>query len=379
MSAVDDFHHQAMGFAGHALMERLRGNAEQAIELFEKALEKELAAIDAMTEPEEPTYSVLHRSAAALAVDCNSPRQAEKIAARALALDPHPEIAEELRDLLEQIYFQRHLALRGVELVDDELQMSLSGQQVGFGFVRSNELLDRIENSSRLIYRTFERKRGQQFREKGPTKKDILDSHPIFLSVPRAASYAVTLKVGGLVGQPSLPGMSGVVDVIDEFMDLMRLANERNTSEIERRINDAAYFRNFLGLAKKLAPDGEQIRQVGFTVFRNGSVNAVDVTIPHSEFPSPYTEASSPIMLDKVTIRGKLLFADATREKSNKIRIVDEDGKSHTVLVPPGMMNDIVSPHWGSQVEITGTRIHGDSSRTITLVDIWSLEEKDSN
>ena len=178
-------------------------------------------------------------------------------------------------------------------LVDDELQMSLSGQQVGFGFVRSSELLDRIEDSSRLIYRIFERKRGQQFREKGRTRKEILDSHPMFLSVPRAASYAVTLKLGGLMGQTSLPGVSGAVEVIDEFMDLMGLVSEKKISEIERRINDPAYYWNFLGLAKKLAPDGEQIRQVGFTVLRNGKESAVDVTIPQSEFPSPYKEESS--------------------------------------------------------------------------------------
>ena len=101
MSSIKDHHHQAMDFAGLALSERMRGNANQAIEYFEKALEQELAAIKAMAEPEEPTYSVLHRSAATLALDCNRLRQAEQIAATALSQNPHPEIAEELRDLLE--------------------------------------------------------------------------------------------------------------------------------------------------------------------------------------------------------------------------------------------------------------------------------------
>lgn len=378
MNVVDDLHHQAMEFAGHALIERMRGNVEQAFELFGKALEQELAAIDAMTEPDEPTYSVLHRSAAALAMDCNNPLQAEKIVARALAQNPHPEIAEELRDLLEQVYFQRHLGLRGVTLGEDELQISMSGHEVGFGFIRSDELMNRIETSSRMIYRICERQGGEQFREKGPTKKKMLESHPIFLSVPRAASFAMTLKLGDLVGQPSLPGLSGAAEVIDEFMELMGLVSQRKTSEIEKRINDPAYYRNFLGLAKKLAPDGEQIRQVGFTVLRNGKESAVDVIIPQSEFPSPYTEESS-AKIETVTIRGKLLFADATREKSNKIRIIDEGGKAHTVSVPSGMMNDIVSPHWNSLVEVKVTRKKGTSSKTNTLVDIWSLEEEESD
>ena len=114
MSAVNDFHHQAMDFAGHALMERMRGNAEEALNLFEQALENELAAINALQEPVEPTYSVLHRSAATLAMDCHRFRQAEQIAAKALAQNPHPEIAEELRDLMAQLYSRRRSELRGV-------------------------------------------------------------------------------------------------------------------------------------------------------------------------------------------------------------------------------------------------------------------------
>ena len=122
-----------MDFAGHALIERLHGNLEQANKLFEQALEgEELAAIEALPEPEEPTYSVLHRSAATLAMDCNeSASGRDRLQPELSRIDPHPEIAEELRDLLEQIYFQRHLSLRGVELGVDEMQMSLSGQPGG--------------------------------------------------------------------------------------------------------------------------------------------------------------------------------------------------------------------------------------------------------
>lgn len=114
MSAVNDLHSKAMDFTEFALLERMRGNTEKALGLFEQALENELAAIDAMDEPVEPTYSVLHRSAATLAMDCRRFRQAEQIAAKALAQNPHPEIAEELRDLMAQLYSRRRAELRGV-------------------------------------------------------------------------------------------------------------------------------------------------------------------------------------------------------------------------------------------------------------------------
>jgi hypothetical protein len=53
----------------------------------------------------EPTRSVLHRSAPTLALECGALRDAERLIAVALSGDPPAEIAEELRDLLEQVYF----------------------------------------------------------------------------------------------------------------------------------------------------------------------------------------------------------------------------------------------------------------------------------
>ena len=109
MSPLDKLHDQAMEAAFLADLERRRGNEEQAAELFNKALVLELKAIAEMTTPVEPTWSILHRSAGWLALDCNQPRKAEQLAAKALAEGPPAEIAEELRDLLEQSDFRRHL------------------------------------------------------------------------------------------------------------------------------------------------------------------------------------------------------------------------------------------------------------------------------
>ena len=104
--SVRDSHNKAMDFAERAFMVRVQGNTEESTKLFEKALENELAAISKL-EAEgriEPTYSVLHRSAGTLALDCNQPRKAEQIATKALAQEPPQEIADELRELLHRIF-----------------------------------------------------------------------------------------------------------------------------------------------------------------------------------------------------------------------------------------------------------------------------------
>lgn len=119
MSEINRLHDKAMDLATFALRERARGNAEKMREYFEDALKYELAAIDALDRYIEPTYSVLHRSAATLALDCKQYRKAEQLAAKALAQDPPAEIAEELRDVLEQANFHRRIDLRGIALADD--------------------------------------------------------------------------------------------------------------------------------------------------------------------------------------------------------------------------------------------------------------------
>ena len=100
-------------------MARRRGDNETALPLFEQALEAEVKAIESMDEYVEPTFSVLHRSAGTLALDCNQLRRAEKLAARALAHDPPPEIAAELRELLEQVHSQMRREMEGVAMSVD--------------------------------------------------------------------------------------------------------------------------------------------------------------------------------------------------------------------------------------------------------------------
>ena len=356
MSDVNDLHNKAMDLAELALVERLRGNAEGESDFVRQALELELAAIQAVKDPIEPTFSVLHRSAGTLALRCNEHRLAEQLASKALAQEPPYEIAEELRDLIEQVNFQRHLELKGVELGQDEVQMSLSGKEVGFGMVTSDELVSRIEDASRLIGRIVERQRESPFAERG-LRKTTREGFPVLVSAPRAASFAVTLKVGRPTGQLLLPVETQVI--VDEFMDLMEMVNSSDIQALEERIPEPPYLRNFLGLAKKIAPDGDRVQQVGFTVERGSKERRVSVTKPALEIPLPpvvetATEDEGPGK--PVKIRGMLRFADATGDRANEIKIVTDNGERRSVQIPEGMMNDIVRPMWDSRVVVTGLR-----------------------
>ncbi|NJL19714.1 MAG: hypothetical protein HC895_01050 [Leptolyngbyaceae cyanobacterium SM1_3_5] len=122
MNRIQALHQQAMDLAEAAFTAKLRGDTvpgaqsdrTQADQLLRQAFakESEAAALVANDLDAEPTRSVLHRSAASLAIDCGEFQAAERLIATALTGNPPKEIAEELRDLFIQInlrhYFERH-------------------------------------------------------------------------------------------------------------------------------------------------------------------------------------------------------------------------------------------------------------------------------
>jgi len=124
MSQIQAFHQQAMDLAEAAAVARLRGEIKQATQLTRQAFEQETQAANLIAGvlDAEPTRSVLHRSAASLAIECGELRAAERLIATALSGNPPPEIAEELKDLFIQINLSQYLKRQGIDIDIKELQ-----------------------------------------------------------------------------------------------------------------------------------------------------------------------------------------------------------------------------------------------------------------
>ena len=368
MNEIATLHGEAMDLAEEAFNASLRGDRDTASRLFRLAFEKERSAAEALKESYalEPSRSVLFRSAASLALDCGEWREAERLISFGLVGAPPEEIAEELRDLMEQVHFARHLELRGIELAPEEFQFSLAGRAIGYGVAPSDAVTSRITSTERLLLRTAERKAGRPFRESGVAPKAVADSVEVFMSVPRAASFAVTFRVGRPREQVDLPELTGTTDLIDEVMTCLTLFQEGRDDELRRRIPDTPYFNNFTAIAKQIAPDGEDVTLVGFTTERHGSRSTLQLTRTGSH--RAVQRSRSPLS-GYVEVTGKLLFADE-RGGKNLIRLVDENEIEYKVTVPAGMMSDIVKPLWEDVVTVTGERYRG----TIRLENIRRAE-----
>ena len=124
MSQIQSLHKQAMDLAEAAAVARLRGALELAAQFTRQAFEQETqaAALIASALDAEPTRSVLHRSAASLAIECGELRMAERLIATALSGNPPAEIAEELKDLFIQINLSQYLKRQGINIDIKELR-----------------------------------------------------------------------------------------------------------------------------------------------------------------------------------------------------------------------------------------------------------------
>ena len=358
MPDITQLHRAAMELADEAAANRRRGHNAQALGLTRNAFELERAAAQQIeNELEfEPTRSVLLRSAASLALECDETREAERLIGRALSGNPPDEIAEELRDLLEDVYFRRHLALRGIVLQPDEFQLSLEGDAVGFGIAPTNYFLPRVRDVETLIFRTAERLKGRKFRESGRRPKELSDELELYVSVPRAASFAVSLRIGGPQLELDLVGASFPREVITDVFDCFDLLNAGNLQKLGERIPDEPYYRNFLGLAGQIAPDGERVRRVGFTVTTFQGERHVVLAPRQKRALGTLSVLKSPEQDENVEVVGTLLEANAKSMERGRIEVVDDQGKAHRFTIPRGMMSDIVKPLFEERVIVTARR-----------------------
>ncbi len=352
-SEADKSHQEAMRLCDLAVAARSRRDHAHAVEFFRRAFEEERRA--ARQVALEPSRSILLRSAASLAIECGEHREAERLIGLALSGDPPGEVADELRDLLEQVNLSRHLELKGISLSPDELQISIEGNATGYGMALSDEVIERVQATEKLLLRTAERKMSRPFRETGRAISEISKNFEFYLSTPRAASFALTLRVGYPQKQLNLPHMEQEPlrepeKIIDDLLECVDAFQAGESKRLRSLIPDETYRRNFVALAERLAPDGDQVKVVGLTVMRGGRENRVAmVRRQPEERPS-----RRPSERTQVEVVGRLLFANATSSDRKKIKVVDDEGVQHLFIVPDGMMGDVVKPLWEERVVALG-------------------------
>lgn len=163
MKRVKSLHNRAIEIAELAFKLKREGKIDMSIKKFYKAfeLEKEAAGLIQIDKKNEPSRSILYRSAGSLALNANLFIEAEKMVAHGLLGFPPKEIADELRDLFDQINFERHLNLKGIKLSNNE-QSEKAGSSVtligilDFAQSKKNEIAITDRNKKEHIIKVSE-------------------------------------------------------------------------------------------------------------------------------------------------------------------------------------------------------------------------------
>ncbi len=133
MTALNDFHSEAMNLAEEAFRLLRGGEDDRARLLFRQALSSEIeaASLLPLSEESEPSRSILYRSAASLAFNAGDYEAAERLVAHGLSGFPPPEVREELRTLYDDIKVKvkTHLQTQGVVT---QAQINYGQRQVNY-------------------------------------------------------------------------------------------------------------------------------------------------------------------------------------------------------------------------------------------------------
>lgn len=364
---VQELHSKAIEIADYAFIEKFNGRLERSIELFREAFhyEKEAAFLAKEANIGEPSISVLLKSASSLAINANLLDEAEKLICLALYGEAPIDIAEELRNLLEELYFQRHLQLQGIQLNPAELQLVIAGRGIGYGMAKSDVVFDKLSTFEKLTLRTAERKSGRPFRTKGDVSNVIKMRIQPYLSVPRAASFAFTIRIGEPSQQLQIEGFESSNEIIEDLIENISLVNKGEFDELKSKINDETYLKNFISLSKELAPDGQEINLVGLTIIKNNESKDVQFTRLRNEIAVGFFDESEnkEEKNEIIELVGRLFAAN---EELSNIRLRVENDEHYSITVPDGL-GDIVKKYWGEQVKVKGKAV---KPRVIKLIDL---------
>jgi tetratricopeptide (TPR) repeat protein len=297
MKTAKELHENAMSLYEESLAAKIKGKEKERISLLEKALklEKEAAFLLKDRFDLEPTRSILFASCATMAYQLSDFRESEKMVANALAGDPQPLVLEELRDLFDKVNFYRHLTTNGIVLSDNEFRFTLgSGNEIMKGYARGDEVKTRIDGIEALYSRTVQRMNNKPYQGKGRISEGEAKIMQLYYATPQAASFAITFKVPEPKQASLFPEADSVQPYIDEMIQCIDLVNEGKIKELKNKIPDESYFQSFLINARKVAPDGSNVKTVGFTVYRN-----------NEEMAHPFNKVQSEIVLAETTIEIK--------------------------------------------------------------------------
>lgn len=371
-------HREASKLANRARQAEFDGDEQAYQRLTIEAFEKEAASAELLRlDPSHHMHAILHRSAATLAYRSGKYREAETLAAYGLAANPTGNLRQELYFVLDRARLGSWIAYDSANYGADDLVVFLHGMSDGTGGVDYKLLPKIVETSALLLRNTIGFAHGYKFRDRAKVDEKIRISS----NASANGVYRVGMKLARVAPRP-LPGLDGFEHELSKLIDNIRLLAKDEIEQLRDRYKEERYFNNFVGLAKEVAPDGEQLTAVRWEANVEGQpqyaaldrarseLSQLSLSLQNDKPSSDYTLTD-----DWETVTGKLLYADATKDE-DLVRLIPDVGKPWTIVVPQGLRDDVVRPYFGDRVRVTGRHLkRKQKRRRLHLHDISASTE----
>jgi hypothetical protein len=187
-------------------------------------------------------------------------------------------------------------------LSENEFRFTLaSGNEIAKGIARGDEVTSRINSIEALYARTWQRLHKKEYQAQGRVSDEEAKVIQLFCRTPIAASFGIIFTIPEPKQMPLFPEHESMLPVVDEMLACIDLVNNGNMEELKKKIPETEYFQSFLINARKIAPDGDNVKQVGFTIYRD-----------NKEKIFPFNRVQSQIVLDSTAV------AETVKEEKKK-------------------------------------------------------------
>lgn len=305
------YHEESERFASEAEIASRGGNSIRSLELYMKAANAEVKALNQLDSTKTRTLGVTVVSAVALLYKARDYIKAQRLAHQWLSTDSLPGFAvDELQLLLQTIWSEQVRERAGVRFSRGEVIVSVKGGQIVAGGAPLDLILNKVETVQSLFFRTTEFLKGLPHRKHGPAPVEIQQTcRPwLFQTAPGSYQFAVAIEEPAQKDLFLKPSPSSR-DIAITFLKILRGSSDDPDTSLTNLVPDSDYRGTFMKLTRNLAPTGESFSQleVKYTqelkpvILLPSSRKSISEAI-RRQFPKPPTLPGD----QQVTVRGVL-------------------------------------------------------------------------
>jgi hypothetical protein len=251
-------HTESERYASQAEAALREGNSDRAAELYAQAAQADERALNDLDKGKKRTLGITAVSAASLWYKARDFRKAENVAYQWLSSQLLPPFAiDQLQDLLQTIWSEELREKAGVKFTQGEVLVSVSGGEVIKGGAPLELILRKVNEVSKLFYRTVEMLLDLPLRKHGDPSVDIQQQCRPWLFQAPAGSYQFAVRVEHPKQLP-LPTFGDAIPKVEQvtqkFLEIIQASVEDPEAKLAEVVPDAEYRATFLKLTRNLAP-----------------------------------------------------------------------------------------------------------------------------